>query len=98
MVNITTYLAQFNKNLESKGADLYNDGFIKYIRTTTDNSLWYVRSAVRAEMSKPVLYTIDIAIENDGIIAECQCECAAGMGPLAHCKHICMLAESTHWK
>ena len=50
------------------------------------------------EMSKLVLYTIDIAIENDGIIAECQCECAAGMGPLAHCKHICMLAESTHWK
>ena len=36
---------------------------------------------------------LDIAIENDGIIAECQCECAAGMGPLAHCKYIyaCLL-------
>ena len=36
MVNITTYLAQFNKNLESKARNLYNDGFIKYIRTTAN--------------------------------------------------------------
>ncbi|XP_062598380.1 uncharacterized protein LOC134259793 [Saccostrea cucullata] len=89
MDNITTYLAQFNKNLESKAKNLYNDGFIKYIRTTENNALWYVRSAIRAEMSKSVVYTIDIVMENDGNIAECQCECAAGMGPLAHCKHIC---------
>ncbi|XP_062599633.1 uncharacterized protein LOC134261201 [Saccostrea cucullata] len=88
MDNITTYLAQFNKNLESKAKNLYNDGFIKYIRTTENNALWYVRSAIRAEMSKSVVYTIDIVMENDGNIAECQCECAAGMGPLAHCKHI----------
>jgi hypothetical protein len=40
-------------------------------------------------MKKAVSYTIDIAVTGDGEIMEAQCECAAGMGPKGHCKHIC---------
>lgn len=47
---ITTYLSQFNKNIESKAKNLYNDGFIRYLRTTEYNSLWYVRGAIRANL------------------------------------------------
>ena len=25
----------------------------------------------------------------DGCVVQCQCECAAGMGPSATCKHVC---------
>lgn len=85
---ITTYLSQFNKNIESKAKNLYNDGFIRYLRTTEYNSLWYVRGAIRAEMSKSIVYIIDIEIGQDGSVLKCQCECAAGMGPFAHCKHV----------
>lgn len=85
---ITTYLSQFNKNIESKAKNLYNDGFIRYLRTTEYNSLWYVRGAIRAEMSKSIVYIIDIEIGQDGNVLKCQCECAAGMGPFAHCKHV----------
>ena len=40
-------------------------------------------------MKKNVVYNIDIALDEHGVISECQCDCGAGMGPDAHCKHIC---------
>ena len=43
---------------------------------------------VRAEMRKGVSYMATISIEDNGQINETQCECAAGMGPTAHCKHV----------
>ena len=27
---------------------------------------------------------------------ECQCECAAGVGPSAHCKHVCAILYAIH--
>ena len=47
-------------------------------------------------MTKTVTYEIDIAIDSDGCIIECQCECAAGMGPSAHCKHVCCMLLALH--
>ena len=40
-------------------------------------------------MKQNVVYNIDIALDEHGVISECQCDCGAGMGPDAHCKHIC---------
>lgn len=34
---------------------------------------------------------MDVFIAVDNTIEECQCECAAGEGPTAHCKHIIAL-------
>ena len=42
-------------------------------------------------MKKSVTYKLDIAVDCDECIVESQCECAAGMGPNAHCKHVCCL-------
>lgn len=42
-------------------------------------------------MKKTVTYKLNIAVDCDGCIVESQCECAAGMGPIAHCKHVCCL-------
>ena len=42
-------------------------------------------------MQKSVTYKLDIAVDCDGCIVESQCECAAGMGPNAHCKPVCCL-------
>ena len=39
-----------------------------------------------------MLYEVDVAVDKDGAILECQCECAVGTGPDAHCKHMqCVL-------
>ena len=39
-------------------------------------------------MRKSVTYNIEIRVDQGGNIREAECECAAGMGPNAHCKHI----------
>ena len=53
-----------------------------------ENDVFYFTSSVWAEMKKAVNYKVDAAINNDGIILEAQCECGAGQGPTAHCKHV----------
>jgi len=42
-------------------------------------------------MSKKVIYKVDIKLDNLGVVEECQCECAARIGPEAHCKHIALV-------
>jgi len=39
-------------------------------------------------MKKTVAYDIHLCINNSGVVVSTECECAAGMGPHAHCKHI----------
>ena len=34
---------------------------------------------------------MDVSLDGDGSIVQTQCDCAAGMGLKAHCKHICTL-------
>lgn len=41
---------------------------------------------------KAITYKVDVSLTSTGVVADCQCECAAGMGPSAHCKHVrCVL-------
>ena len=39
-------------------------------------------------MKKNVVYAVDLLLDENGTIIESQCECAVGMGPDAHCKHV----------
>ena len=39
-------------------------------------------------MKTGVHYLVDIELDLDGLVCRAQCECAAGMGPSAHCKHV----------
>jgi len=40
-------------------------------------------------MKKDVIYNVDILVNSNSVIVECQYECAAGMGPRSHSKHVC---------
>ena len=69
-----------------------NFRFLTCVRVSTANSRTYVKSFCRAEMRKPVLYEVDIVVtccNVSSVVVETQCECAAGLGPVAHCKHVC---------
>lgn len=37
------------------------------------------------------MYVVDVVVDKLGVVVECQCECAVGMGPTAHCKHVSAL-------
>ena len=55
---------------------------------------WYFHGNVWAEMRKSVSYRVDIFINQYIAITEAQCECGAGQGPTAHCKHIAAVLYS----
>ena len=45
-------------------------------------------------MKKNVIYKLDLSFDIPGQVHEAQCECGAGMGPEAHCKHVCAVLYS----
>ena len=47
-------------------------------------------------MSKSVSYTVDICLDMNMIVQEAQCECGAGQGPVAQCKHIGCVLYALH--
>lgn len=94
MEKMTIYLDKFDKYLDKKGSTLYEEGFLRHIRMASDDNSCFLRSVCRAEMSKSVTYRVDLSLDNQGFVNEAQCECAAGMGPHAHCKHVCAVLNA----
>lgn len=93
MEGIVSYLATFEKYFDNTPVSLYKEKYLCYIRMhdSEDQDCYFVKSACRAEMKKSVVYLVDIRVSRGGEILESQCECGAGMGPTAHCKHVCTL-------
>ncbi|VDI07048.1 Hypothetical predicted protein [Mytilus galloprovincialis] len=87
--SIDIYLEPMGKTLDTKAKQLYNNRFLKYLRLGTENDLFFVKSECHAEMKRKITYKVDVCINKELTIMEAQCECAAGMGPTAHCKHAC---------
>ena len=91
------YLGIFDKTLDKKVVDLYKEKYLCYIRVSSTEDFDFIRSACRAEMKRSVVYLVDIKLsKNEQQIEEAQCECGAGMGPLAHCKHITTALYAIH--
>ena len=96
---VKAYLDLFDQDLRSKPKDMYHGKFLRTIRIATDGTHGYVKGQVSAEMKKSMIYHTDIKFDRDNIIRETQCDCAAGMGPDAHCKHVALVLYAlTHAK
>lgn len=85
---VNGYLKPLGVTMEDKVKHLYRERFLIYVRSAVRDNKCYILASCAAEMKKHVSYCIDIVIDNEGVIVECQCECAVGTGPNAHCKHI----------
>ena len=62
---------------------------LHYLRSACSDDNFFVGSSCHAEMAKSISYKMYVSFDSDGYIQESQCECAADMGPNAHCKHVC---------
>jgi len=90
-VDVQVYVQRCDSSSSSQDVStsrLYDAGFLKFMRMSKSDDKVYIRSQCRAEMRKAVLYNVDVVTHTDANIIECQCECAAGMGPKANCKHV----------
>ena len=47
-------------------------------------------------MKKSVSYKVDLSLDNMLVVQEAQCECGAGQGPTAHCKHVACVLYALH--
>lgn len=82
------YMSQYGVDFDDTVTELYNETFLLYVRLCSTDQFDYVRSACWAEMRKKTSYFVDISLKRNGQVNEAQCECGAGEGPTAHCKHV----------
>lgn len=87
--NVAAYLRSSDAKLTNIAKDLYRERYLSFCRFAPGQfNTIFVRSKCQAQMKSGVSYIVDIEIDCDGLVCEAQCECAAGMGPTAHCKHV----------
>ena len=89
--DLDLYLLQFQKYLSKEAKDLYEERFLRFVRMADKGNKSYIQAECRAQMKKTVVYKLDLSFDSQGQVYEAQCECGAGMGPEAHCKHVCAL-------
>lgn len=105
MSSVERFLISREKKLDTKATNMYKDNYVNYIRVCSTDYGTHFKAEIRAEMRANVVYVVDLLLSPEAIVLESQCECAAGMGPSAHCKHVCCVlfgltefAESKEFK
>ena len=88
MAHMELYLAKREKWMDKKTTRLYHNSYVNFVHCCVAGKGAFFKAEVTAEMRASVVYKVDICISSDCVILECQCECAAVMGPQAHCKHV----------
>lgn len=70
--------------------NMYAERYLLCSRAAQEGDFFYATGICAAEMRKSVKYNVTIKFKKN-IIIEAQCECAAGLGPHAQCKHVIVL-------
>jgi len=72
---------------------MYNERLLGYLRHCKADGYHFFLGIVHAQIYKKVVYNVVLKISPDGLINGTHCECAAGEGGTAHCKHVvvCLL-------
>ena len=96
---VECYLRLYQQHLNLKVIEMYNAKFIRSISYATEDTKIFITSRISAEMTKHLVYIVDLCLDSNGVIEEAQCECAAGSGPNAHCKHVALTFYAlTKWQ
>ena len=85
---LTNHLETYDAQLNDKVKDFYKNQYISYIRYLRKDNLTFIHAKISSEYRKGTRYYIDVSLDDNGIIQECQCDCTSGQGPGAHCKHV----------
>jgi len=88
---LRSYLSLYGQQLQQKVVEMYDARFIRSVRFAEMGETVYIAGRISAELSKSAVYVVDINLDKYGGIVEAQCECAAGCGPEAHCKHVALI-------
>lgn len=78
----------------ARGERMYRERFLKSnLRHFQDkNGSIYLKGRVKSEFSKSLIYNVDIKFANK-MFTDVVCECKAGLGPAAYCKHVVVVLK-----
>ena len=70
--NLKNYLHGFDSELKDEAINMYREKFLIYVRHALSGELCFIHSKCHAEMKKGVAYSIDVSLDNHGIIVLCR--------------------------
>ena len=86
---VNSFLDLYDQSLDGSNAvGMYQSQFLLSIRFSVARNMTYIRGRVSPELKKKTAYQTDIILDEHAVVIETQCECGAGRGPEAHCKHV----------
>ena len=88
---LTAFLHSMGKTLDVTPQSMYKEKYLLSLRSCLQSNSTYIKGRCAAQMKKTMVYNIDASFNSSGAILETQCDCGAGMGPDAHCKHVCIV-------
>lgn len=97
IVDINEYFLRVYKGQEGmsmysavhrKGFNMMKENFLISLIQSVDKNLFFYRGQVNSEMTKSLTYFVRLIINLEGSILEGNCECIAGKGNAAICKHV----------
>ena len=68
-------------SLSDKAKELYNNRYLHFVKWTQFNSMICINAICCAEMRREITYDIDVTMDTDGVINECQCSVWSRNGP-----------------
>ena len=82
------YFSSDGTEIHPSALPMYREGWIISALCAKENEKTFVQMLVRAEMKKMNRYHVYLVLETDGNVVGAHCECAAGGGSAARCKHV----------
>ncbi|ELU03366.1 hypothetical protein CAPTEDRAFT_190599 [Capitella teleta] len=83
---MNAYLLACAKSYDKATELLYKEKYLLCLRSSSQQNQNFIKGRCSAEYCKATMYTVDVALDSTRI--KDQCECGAGAGPTAHCKHV----------
>lgn len=74
-----------------KGYNMMKSNFLLALTESKNDEYVFYRAQVNSEMTKALTYFVKLVLVLDGSIAEASCECIAGKGNGAVCKHVAVV-------
>ena len=78
-------------NIHPSALKMYKQGWLVSCMTVEDGNKHFLQCQVMSEMTKRTRYRVKVVITPTGVVVNSHCECTAGAGDKAKCKHVAVV-------
>ena len=78
----------FEDEIHPSALAMYREGWIVSALAAAEEGKVFIQMLIRAEMRKQMRYHVHVVLDDEGAVVQANCECTAGGGSRARCKHV----------